>query len=112
MWRRFYHVTLERCVPGIIDYGLDPGLARGKTKAVWLADSKRLHWALAHVAVKHSVQISELWVAVVHVDPRDLYRFRWQGIYLAKLTLPIFEIYPAVDIVNRGPKRLIGERSK
>lgn len=110
MYRRYYHVTLERCVSGIIDYGLDPGLSRGKIPAVWLADSKRLHWALAHVAVKHNVLIADLWVATVHVDPRDLQRFRWPGIYLCKHVIPIHEIYQASTILDRGPIRLVGER--
>lgn len=110
MYRRYFHVTLEKCVAGIIDYGLDPGLARGKIKAVWLADSKRLHWAIAHVAIKHDVPMSQLWVASVHVDPRDLQRFRWPGIYLYKFQVPIHEIYPAARIVERGPIRLVGEK--
>lgn len=112
MWRRFYHVTHAGNVGSIIEHGLEPDRARGKLKAVWLADSKRLHWAIAHVAAKHGSPMSALWVAVVHCDPRDLKRFRWPGIYLAEFTLEIFDIYEAISILDRGPIRLVGERNK
>jgi len=112
MWRRMYHVTHMGCVASIIENGLDPAYSNGKIKAVWLADSKRLHWAIAHVAAKHNDIIADLWVAVVHVDPRDLKRFRWPGIYLAEFNVPIHDIYEASSILNRGPVRMAGNRSK
>lgn len=112
MWRRFYHVTHADRVESIIELGLSPAFAKGRLKAVWLADSKRIHWAIAHVAVKHNFPIADLWVALVHYDPRDLKRFRWPGIYLAERTIPIYEIYPAADLINRGPLRMAGNRSK
>lgn len=112
MWRRFYHVTHVERVESIIEIGLDPAFARGKIKAVWLADSKRIHWAIAHVASKHDYRIDELWVALVHYDPRELKTFRWPGIYLANRNVSIYEIYPAADLINRGPLRMVGNRSK
>lgn len=112
MWRRMYHVTHKSCVESIIESGLNPAYSKGKIQAVWLADSKRLQWAIAHVSLKHSEAIAYLWVAVCHVDPRDLKKFRWPGIYLAEHIVPIFEIYPASDIINRGPVRMAGNRSK
>lgn len=112
MWRRMYHVTRSTCVSSIIEGGLNPAYSKGKIQAVWLADSKRLQWAIAHVSLKHSEAIAYLWVAVCHVDPRELKKFRWPGIYLAEQIVPIFDIYPASDIINRGPIRMDGSRSK
>jgi len=111
MWRRFYHVTHEVNVASIIENGLDPDRSRGKIKAVWLADSKRLIWAISHVALKQFCVPSRLWVCLVHVDPRELQRFRWDGIYLLKRTIEIYEVYPAEEILNRGPIRLVSKRN-
>src|SRR5690349_21819754 len=112
MWRRYYHVTHAGNIASMIDKGLDPSRSRGKIKAVWLADSKRLHWAIAHVSAKHGSPMAALWVAVVHVDPRDLKRFRWPGIYLAEFSIPIYDIYEATSILDRGPVRMAGNRRK
>lgn len=112
MWRRFYHITPITNVDSIIENGLDPKKSRGKIKAVWLCDSKRLPWAISHVSLKQEVWIGWLWVCLVHVDPRELQHWRWDGIYLLKRPIEIYEIYPAQEILDRGPKRLVSHKGK
>jgi len=112
MWRRMYHVTHWRCITSIIETGLDPAYSNGKLRAVWLADSKRLHWAIGHVAVNNHDDINDLWVCAVHVDPRDLKRWRWPGIYLAEFIVPIYEMWEASAILERGPIRLVQRKEK
>lgn len=112
MWRRYYHVTLYSNVASIIENGLDPERARGAIKAVWLCDSKRLSWACAHVSLKQEVWIGTLWVCLVHVDPRELQSWRWRGIYLLRRPVAIYEIYPANEMLDRGPLRLVSGKGK
>ena len=111
MWRRYYHVTLDTAIFSIIDNGIDPACSRGQLRSVWLCDSKRLPWAIAHVSSKHGIPAGALWVCVVHCDPRSLKHFRWPGIYLSDFVQPVYEVYEASRILDRGPIRLSAERN-
>jgi len=103
MWRRYYHVTHRDRVADIIEDGLDPLKARGKLKAVWLCSSARLTWAIAHVSANHDWPIIKLRVLSVHADPRNIKTWRWRGIYISTLSLPVYGLAQAMQIINLGP---------
>jgi hypothetical protein len=110
MWRRFYHVTHAKNASSIIDNGIVADYSRGKIRCVWLVDSKRVAWAIAHVSSKHDWPIKELWVFAVHVDPRVIIKTAWRGVYKTVINVPVYEIYTASGVINRGPIRLVESR--
>lgn len=70
------HATPRRNVRSIFLTGLQPGLAKGKLKAVWLHASNRTAWATAHVARRHHVPESKVVILTVRVPRSWLCRNR------------------------------------
>jgi len=103
VWRRYYHVTHRDNVANIVIAGLDPTMSRGKHKVVWLCSVSRLPWAIAHVSAGHQWPIDRLRVLSVHVDPRSLKKWRWRGIYISDLNLPVYGLGNAEQILAQGP---------
>jgi hypothetical protein len=68
------HVTLRRNLKSIFGTGLQPGLARGKRKAVWLVRAGKQRWAKEHVARRHRVDARSIIVLVVDVSRGQLRR--------------------------------------
>jgi hypothetical protein len=60
--------------------GLQPGLARGKLKAVWLHATAKTCWAVRHVSHRHHVPAERVVVLAVRV-PRSQLRRNRRGLW-------------------------------
>jgi len=80
------HATPRRNVRSIFLTGLQPGLAKGKLKAVWLHASTRTAWATSHVADRHHVAEGKVVVLTVQV-PRSWLRRHSRGVWYCNRTI-------------------------
>jgi hypothetical protein len=71
-----FHATPARNLRSIFRTGLQPALATGKLKAVWLHEKGMRRWAVAHVADRHSTPVRQLAVIEVRIPRADLRRNR------------------------------------
>jgi hypothetical protein len=74
------HATPRKNVRSIFSMGLQPGLARGKRKAVWLHAQGKRSWAIKHVAQRHHVAAANVVVLAVRVS-RSLLRRNRRGLW-------------------------------
>ena len=86
---KLYHATLKTHLNSICDNGLDPDLATGKLKVIWLHTKSRRHWAIAHVQKRHKVTLEDVVVIEVNV-PRSRLTRRWRGLWSTAETLTEF----------------------
>jgi hypothetical protein len=70
------HSTPRRNLKSILTTGLQPGLARGKTKAVWLATPGKRQWAREHVSERHSTPEADVITLTVTLPREALRRFK------------------------------------
>ena len=70
------HATPRRNLRSIFRTGLQPGLALGKLKAVWLHATTKGCWAVRHVAHRHHVPVEDVVVLEVRVPRSQLRRNR------------------------------------
>jgi hypothetical protein len=62
----YYHVTPRRNVASILGYGVLVGCHTGKTVGVWVCDTLRLPWAVAHVSKHQGVAPQD--VSILCID--------------------------------------------
>ena len=70
------HATPRRNLASIFCTGLQPSLARGKKKVVWLHAVGKSRWAVQHVARRHHVPTSRVAVLKVRLSRAMLRRNR------------------------------------
>lgn len=92
-YMRLYHATPIKNLASIQAKGLDPNLATGKEKLIWLHTASRKLWALQHTAKRHKCDITE--VAIIGIDvPRSKLRKRSRGIWTTAETITQFRFLP------------------
>jgi hypothetical protein len=74
------HATPRRNLRSIFRTGLQPALALGKLKAVWLHATAKGRWAVRHVAGRHQVSVEAVVVLEVRV-PRSQLRRNRRGLW-------------------------------
>ena len=74
------HATPRRNLRSIFRTGLQPALARGKLKAVWLHATAKGRWAVRHVSHRHRVTAEAVVVLEVRV-PRSQLRRNRRGVW-------------------------------
>jgi hypothetical protein len=75
-----HHATPRRNLASIFCTGLQPGLARGKLKVVWLHASGKSRWAVQHVARRHHVPAGRVAVLTVRLS-RSMLRRNRRGVW-------------------------------
>ena len=83
----YFHVTHNDYTPSILLRGLDPGLAQGKRKVIWLSDAQLLHWAIKHVGKASKWPLHLLAVLAIDRYPDQVCQMR-RGIYISHLWIP------------------------
>jgi hypothetical protein len=82
------HATPRNNLRSIFRIGLQPGLARGKLRAVWLHTVAKSSWAVKHVSKRHDVEEENVVVLIVKV-PRSMLRRNRRGVwYCPRLIIP------------------------
>lgn len=76
----YYHLTPYRNIRSILERGLLCKKSRSPIRRIWLCTSKRIGWALKHIAIHHGVDQSELVLCQVVAYRKNLIRVR-HGIY-------------------------------
>jgi hypothetical protein len=82
-----HHATPRRNLRSIFLTGLQPSLARGKLKAVWLHALAKRSWAIQHVARRHHVAPRNVVVLTVTV-PRSAVRRNRRGVWYCPSLIP------------------------
>lgn len=76
-----YHVTTRYRLDLIVARGLDPYKSRGKKKVIWLVNSEKVAWAIAHVSIRHNVPVENIRIQAVYLSDQDIYRAPNTGVY-------------------------------
>ncbi len=92
------HATPRKNLRSIFRTGLQPGLARGRIKGVWLHAPGRTGWAIPHVAQRHHVPQDQIVVLEVRV-PRSQLRRNRRGVWYCP-----FPIAPGQIVTVNGLK--------
>src|SRR5689334_16342381 len=82
------HATPRKNIRSIFRFGLLPGLARGKLKAVWLHTGTKGDWAVNHVSDRHDVSTERVAVIEVRVTRSKLRRNRRGVWYCPRIINP------------------------
>jgi hypothetical protein len=82
-----YHVTKESNLFSIDLLGLEPGFSAGALLSTWLVTGGKITWAIEHVAKRHGVPVTSLYVIRVRVRRSELYRTRVRGAWSAPRTI-------------------------
>ena len=93
------HATPRKNLRSIFRFGLLPGLAKGKLRAVWLHTSAKSGWAVRHVSQRHHVDDEEVVILVVRV-PRSMLRRNRRGVWFCP------HIIDATQIVGANGLRI------
>lgn len=76
-------MTTEAAAGLIVDAGLiDPAFSQGKKRCTFYVNQSMITWAIAHVAVRHSVKVCQLWVFSVPTVLVDFMRTNRHGVYV------------------------------
>jgi len=81
--RTLYHVTPERNLTSITEFGVLALKSQGRRTGSYWVDEPRLLWAIAHVAVKWDVSPRSLAVVVGSFEGDDIERTAKPGVYFA-----------------------------
>jgi len=92
------HATPRRNLPSIFRSGLNPTLARGKKKAVWLHTSTQTCWAILHVARRHHTPADEIVVLTLRVRRATVRRTNRKGIWTCEQVIPPEAIFGVNDL--------------
>lgn len=85
-----YHATPKSNLESITANGLDPALAIGKIKGVWLHTKSKTPWAVLHTANRHSISTDDVVVLEVEVPRKHLTR-RWRGLWTSAVMIRNFK---------------------
>ena len=99
---KLYHATLASNVASIKAHGLDPALATGKIKSVWLHTRSKRAWAILHTQKRHSVSLDEIVIITVRVKRSDLTR-RWRGLWSCAATITRIESIEQATVLSESP---------
>ena len=87
--RTLIHVTHRNRLPSIFTLdNLLPSRAVGRKKVVWLADAKRLAWAMEHVAKSHRWPAEDLVVIKIRIEAGSLLRTGRPGVFNCPHAIP------------------------
>ena len=99
---QLYHATLASNVANIKAHGLDPALATGKIKAVWLHTRSKHAWAILHTQKRHNVALDQIVIIKVDVKRSDLTR-RWRGLWSCAATITQIESITQATAFSDSP---------
>ena len=92
------HATPKRNLRSIFRNGLNPALAKGKKKAVWLHTASQTCWAILHVARRHHTPAEEIVVLTIRVRRDALRRTNRKGIWTCEEVIPPEAIFGVNDL--------------
>ncbi len=92
------HATPRRNLRSIFRSGLNPALARGKKKAVWLHTSGQTCWAILHVAKRHKTPAEKIAVLTIRVRRDALRKTNRKGIWTCEQVIPPEAIFGVNDL--------------
>jgi hypothetical protein len=98
-----FHVTPAYNVPLIALGMIDPSFSRGKLRASWYVSKKRICWAIAHTAARHSVLVEDLMIAAVVVTRSEMKRSHIKGMYYTYSRYKPETFTPAIDFLGVEP---------
>ena len=99
---QLYHATLASNVTSIKAKGLDPTLATGKSKSVWLHTKSKREWAILHTQKRHNVTIDQIVIIKVNVKRSDLTR-RWRGLWSCAATITQIDSIEQATAFSNSP---------
>lgn len=85
-WKTYYHVTHVDDLPYIRRFGLNPALARGRRRAVWLCDFEMIPWTVSHVCESHGWRRDESRLIRVCMPRHEISCHR-RGIFYTSLRI-------------------------
>lgn len=92
------HATPRRNLRSIFRSGLNPALARGRKKAVWLHTASQTCWAILHVARRHHTPAEEIVVLTIRVRRDAVRRTNRKGIWTCSQVIPPEAIFGVNDL--------------
>jgi len=96
----FYHVSPRKNRGSILVSGIEPIFATGKEQKVWLVETARLMWAIAHCSARHHIPVNELDIWKVTYVTR-VKRTAWQGVFSTTCRVVPFDFELAEKFVEQ-----------
>lgn len=97
-----YHVCPQDAAMKIIESGhIDPKFSTGRNRICWYVSQRMIAWAIAHVAKRYEVPISQLAVFTVKPDYATMKRASKRGIYYCAYKMKILEMASAQIVLDR-----------
>ena len=95
-----YHATPRRNLESILATGLQPNLASGKIKGVWLHTASKTPWAILHTIKRHRLNSFDEVVILKCKIPRSRLTRRWSGLWTCDT--PITDFMEVVDAAGHA----------
>ena len=93
-----YHATPKRNLDSIRKLGLQPNLATGKIKGVWMHTASKTAWAILHTIKRHRLNSFDEVVILKCEIPRSKLTRRWRGLWTTDKVITDFEVIDAAEI--------------
>lgn len=96
-----YHISPAANRHGILTYGVDPAMSRGKKMLSWWIEHDNLLWALAHTSARHRTPVSDLDAWMLDTKGVAFKATCWRGVWTLDVMAYVVTMYPlVVGILN------------